>query len=303
MHPSVVVGLRTFAIVGILLLPLSTAWSQEEKPKDSEPSLAAREAMLEALLASHNKVRKAEDLPPLTLNDRLIASARVQARDMAARNKLTHEGDDGSDAKTRILRAGYHYKEMGENVAAGQETAGEAVETWIDSPPHRENLLGHFTEMGGGVARGSDGRYYWCVDYGRPMPSIDPKKSPGELIDALNQARSRAKKRKLRVDPRMAWVAERFARDSAEHGELRAHDRNGRSPLDILKRGGFSFRRFAITFSSGEADPSVIVAGWLEKEKDRQILNSALDRIGVGVAADEEGVPYWVILMAQGGAR
>jgi uncharacterized protein YkwD len=301
MRPVLLIAVPASLVLGTLLSPLAATHGQEEKPKDVSKSAAvAADPTIDELLAAHNKVRAEEKKPPLKLNALLTVAARGHASDMAEHSKLTHEGSDGSDPKTRIKRTGYHYQEIGENVAAGQESVGEVMRTWMASPPHRENILGDFTEMGGAVAKDSDGRDYWCVDFGRPMPAVDPAKSPGEMIAALNRVRTAAQKKKLRSDPQLARVAEPFARLAAERKSMEIKDRDGRTPFDVLESQGFRPRRFAMTLASGEGDPAKVVESWLKDPRDRAALLSGFDRAGVGVATDSDGVPYWVILLAQG---
>ena len=202
-------------MLAALLVPVASARGQDTKPKESgRPAVGSEpaDATLGDLLAAHNKVRAEEKRPPLKANARLTQAARVHARDMAEHGHQAHDGSDGSDPATRIKRTGYVYKEIGENIAAGQETVAEAMLSWIESPPHREAILGNFTEMGGAVAKGKDGQNYWCVEFGRPIPPVDPVKSPGELIAALNRARSGAKKRPLKADAHLTRVAAGFAR-------------------------------------------------------------------------------------------
>jgi uncharacterized protein YkwD len=305
MRPVFPTVLHTSLVLGTLLALFVSTRGQEEKPKNSSGSSPARDpvaATLDDLLATHNKVRAEEKKPPLKLNPLLTAAAAGHARDMAEHDKLTHDGSDGSEPKTRIKRSGYHYRDIGENVASGQETVGDVMRAWIGSPPHRENILGDFTEMGGAVAKGPDGRNYWCVDFGRPMPPVDPANSPGEMIAALNRARSEAMKKKLRTDPRLGRVAAQFARLAAERKSFNTKDRDGKSPFDVLQSEGYRARRFAMTLASGEGDPAQVVSAWLKEPQDRATLMSGFERAGVGVATDSEGVPYWVILLAQGGA-
>ena len=302
MRPAALIVFRTSLCTGMFLSALCPSRGQDEKPNSpagAPPSRGVADSTLDDLLAAHNRVRAEEKLPPLRLNDRLTEAARGHARDMAEHNELTHDGSDGSDPKARIKRTGYHYQEIGENVAGGQQTVGEAMNSWIESPPHRENLLGAFTEMGGAVEKGPDGRNYWCVDFGRPMPEVDPAKSPGEMISALNRARAEAKKKTLKNDPRLARVAARFARRSAEKRSMETSDEEGKTPFDLLESQGYQARRFAVTLASGEGDPARVVASWLKEKRDREALMSGFDRAGVGVAADPDGVPYWVILLAQ----
>ena len=293
-------------LVPILALTLAAAGGQEENAKPAygtSPARSADDAVLADLLAAHNKVRAEEKKPPLLLEPHLTEAALAHARDMAEHSKLSHEGSDGSEPKTRIKRVGYHYKDIGENVAEGQVTVGDVMRSWIDSPPHRANILGDFTQMGGAVATASDGRKYWCVDFGRPMPQVDPRKSPVELIAALNRARSQAKKRPIRLDSQLNRVAARFAQLAADRKKLELKDSEGQTPYDVLEVQGYSARRFAMTMSSGEGEPAQVVAGWIKEARDREILMSGFERAGVGVATDSDGAPYWLLLLAQGVER
>jgi uncharacterized protein YkwD len=306
MHRFLMNAHRRFLALACVLVPIASARGQEAKPKDSgkpEARVEPADPALEDLLAAHNKVRAEEKRPPLKLSARLTEAARVHARDMAKHENLSHDGSDGSDAATRVKRAGYVYKAMGENVAAGEDTVAEAMHSWIESPPHRKNILGDFTEMGGAVAKAADGLSYWCVEFGQPIPPVDPEKSPREMIAAMNRARTEAKKRVLRSDARLARVAADFAREAAARKSLDVEGREGQSPFDVLKREGYPSRRFAATLASGEGDPGEVVAAWLKDPRDRESLLSTFDRVGVGVARDSDGVPYWVVLLAQGAAR
>ena len=285
-----------------LLIPFSRSQGQEAKTKDAGPSRAGAgmaDPILAELLAAHNKARAEEKLPPLTINAKLNEAAFGHARDMAEHDKLTHDGTDGSDPPKRIKRAGYVYKECGENVASGQETVAEAMRSWMESPPHRKNVLGDFTEMGGAVAKSSDGKDYWCVDFGRPIPPVDPVKSPETLIAALNHARSEAKKRPLKANPLLTDIAARFAREVAARKSLDTKDRDGKTAIDALKDRGFQ-GRLAIILGSGEGDPEKVVSSWLKEPRDRDSLLSGFNRAGAGVASDSDGIPYWVLLLAQG---
>ena len=109
----------------------------------------------------------------LKLNSELNAAAKGHAHDMAVHDKLAHEGSDGSDPGQRAARAGYRWKTIGENVAAGQLTAQEVVAGWLTSPPHCSNMMDpRFVEMGIAFAvdeRSSEG-IYWAQEFGTPRP-------------------------------------------------------------------------------------------------------------------------------------
>jgi uncharacterized protein YkwD len=107
---------------------------------------------------------------PLAWNAALGAAALAHSRDMAARRHMAHDGSDGSTVAVRATRAGYGWRLIGENIAAGQPSAGEAVAGWIASPGHCANLMNPaFTEMGAGygISRARmPGFVYWTQVFG-----------------------------------------------------------------------------------------------------------------------------------------
>jgi uncharacterized protein YkwD len=108
---------------------------------------------------------------PLRWNDTLARSSRLHSEDMARYNYFSHGGRDGSDPAQRVERAGYRYRATGENIAAGQMHAEDAVAGWIKSPAHCANLMNPvYTEMGVAYAvdAGSDMGVYWTQAFGTP---------------------------------------------------------------------------------------------------------------------------------------
>ncbi len=109
--------------------------------------------------------------PPLRYHPLLDQAALAHARDMATHSFMAHEGRDGSSFDARISRAGYRWRSVAENVAAGQPSADEVVRDWLRSPGHCANLMNPaFTEMGLAFAtnpRSADG-IYWAQTFGRP---------------------------------------------------------------------------------------------------------------------------------------
>lgn len=108
---------------------------------------------------------------PLRIDARLADAASAHAQDMARHGFLRHEGSDGSSPGERATRAGYRWRSIAENVAAGQTTARQVVQEWLRSPVHCAALMGaDFTEMGVAYAVDvkSDGGIYWSQKLGRP---------------------------------------------------------------------------------------------------------------------------------------
>ena len=112
-----------------------------------------------------------EPVPPLAMATTLTAAASVHALDMASRGELTHDGADGSDAGTRMTRAGYTWQIAGENVASGQRDAHAVVEAWLGSPGHCATLMdARYTETGVAyaLAPGKNPDVYWTQDFAAP---------------------------------------------------------------------------------------------------------------------------------------
>ena len=113
-----------------------------------------------------------EAAPPLAWNDTLAHAAQEHSSDMAVQRYFSHVGKDGRAVAQRATKAGYRWRLVGENIAAGQETAERAVAGWLDSPGHCVNIMEpRFTEMGAAFdISGGDrpGRVYWTQVFGTP---------------------------------------------------------------------------------------------------------------------------------------
>ncbi|HJZ53873.1 MAG TPA: CAP domain-containing protein, partial [Gemmataceae bacterium] len=101
-------------------------------------------------------------------NARLFEAARAHAANMAKQDKLEHDLD-GITASERVTTAGYRWSRTGENIAWSAPTPKEVVAGWMDSPPHKANILSEeFTEIGVGVASNAKGERYWVQVFGTP---------------------------------------------------------------------------------------------------------------------------------------
>lgn len=112
-----------------------------------------------------------EVAPAVRLNALLSAAALGHARDMARHSYIDHISRDGSQPADRATRAGYRWRAIGENIAAGQSTAQAAVAGWLKSPGHCANLMRpEYSEMGIAFAvnRASESGIYWAQLFGRP---------------------------------------------------------------------------------------------------------------------------------------
>ena len=160
------------AVAGCSWAPVRSgpAWRRDEPARAPAKPISPEE--LEELRAqvveAHNTIRTEKKLKKLTVNRKLMAAAQAHADDIAHRRKMSHTGGDGSSSSERIKARGYRYFRTGENVAAGRFSVNRLMKGWMDSPGHKRNILGGFSEIGVGCAVDEDGRRYWCVTFGLP---------------------------------------------------------------------------------------------------------------------------------------
>jgi uncharacterized protein YkwD len=116
--------------------------------------------MEEEILFYTNKFRATKGLAPLQSDNNIDRAAEKHSRAMAnGRLPFGHQGFEERIAG--IARQRGAVKAAAENVAYGQKSAEEVVNTWIKSPPHRKNMLGNYTRAGIGVAGGKRNTLYF----------------------------------------------------------------------------------------------------------------------------------------------
>ncbi|MFI9150151.1 sigma-70 family RNA polymerase sigma factor [Streptomyces sp. NPDC053367] len=123
----------------------------------------------EQVLALVNAERAKAGCSPVRQNATLDTAAQRHSDDMAARDFFDHTNPDGQDPGDRITAAGYRWSTYGENIARGQQTAAEVMQSWMNSPGHRANILNcSVEETGLGVHRGAGGPW-WTQVFGTQM--------------------------------------------------------------------------------------------------------------------------------------
>lgn len=133
--------------------------------------VASPETWTAEVLRLVNVARQNEGADPLVWNGTLAAQAEQYACEMIFHDFFAHQNPvTGTELADRADQFGYEYTWIGENLAAGQTTPAAAVEAWMQSPCHRQNILHPaFTELGVGIRYGGEYGYYWVQEFGRPV--------------------------------------------------------------------------------------------------------------------------------------
>lgn len=118
------------------------------------------------LLDLINEERRSRGRRALVWDSELTRMARYHSDNMARQGFFNHVDRDGLDLSGRAELLGIRgWNSLAENIAYNQgfdDPEAFAVERWMTSAKHRENILnGEFTHAGLGVARTSEGRVYF----------------------------------------------------------------------------------------------------------------------------------------------
>lgn len=113
-----------------------------------------------------NAQRQKRGESPLAWDAELTRMAREHSENMAERNFFNHTDPQGRNMTMRARDGGVTgWSAIAENIAYNSgydDPAAFAVERWLISTKHRENILrDEFTHSGIGVARAADGRVFF----------------------------------------------------------------------------------------------------------------------------------------------
>jgi uncharacterized protein YkwD/uncharacterized protein YraI len=120
-------------------------------------------------LALINEYRATSGLRALSLSSSLSSAAAYHSVDMAANGYLAHTLLDGTTVEQNMANFGYQGGTHGENIAAGTESAAEAMQIWQGSAEHNANMLNaSFGAIGIGRAYDPNSQYgwYWTTIFG-----------------------------------------------------------------------------------------------------------------------------------------
>lgn len=151
-------------------------------PPDPATQMPALESRIMTLVEQERQTidPKAKALRP---DPELAKVARERATDMAAKNYLAHAAPNGETSASLLMAQDAKFQGLlGENLAAQhytkqlgvsvEEFARRFLETWLNSPPHRENMtFADYDRAGVGAAVNGDTVYVavlFATDMGLP---------------------------------------------------------------------------------------------------------------------------------------
>lgn len=135
-----------FTIVLLLLLASVSAFAED----------ASNEINIDNVVALMNEYRAEQGLQPLRADERLTKAAHDRVRHMEDLGYWSHTAPDGMSPFVWLMARDYAYSTAAENLASGFETARILVESWMESPGHRDNIMTpEFTDCGIAIIDGT----------------------------------------------------------------------------------------------------------------------------------------------------
>jgi hypothetical protein len=175
-----------------------------------------------------NRARGERSLVAVTGNPQLTTAAQRYANYLATARFFSHTGLDGSTMETRLAAAGYTgWTFAAENLAAGQSSADDVMNAWLNSAGHRDNVLSpHVREIGIGYVyqSGSPYGHYWVLLLGAQPVATSPAPRPAAAVPTEANARYPANSNQS-VMPSATWTAPETGKtvSGAWFAYLRAH--------------------------------------------------------------------------------
>lgn len=125
------------------------------------------ERMIRDVVRLTNEERVKAGLPALAYNNVLEEGAMIRAQEIIV--NFSHTRPDGSKFYS-VFDGSYAFSAMGENLAAGFNTAASVVDGWMNSEVHRANILKEvYTQIGIGIKKDEEGRIYWVQIFADPQ--------------------------------------------------------------------------------------------------------------------------------------
>jgi uncharacterized protein YkwD len=263
-----------------------------------------------------NRYRQSRNLSPLLLNRAISQQARLHSQRMAA--GLVPFSHQDFDKRAQTIGVSVPYQAVGENVAVNQgydDPVMIAVDGWIKSQGHRENMEGDFDSTGIGVATDNQGKLYFTQIFlkrqSAPVStnplSYDPIQNQSFLITLeentnyqVNRYRISQNLPPLRLDARISHEARLFSQKMAHKQAPFSHDGFEGRVKAVQRKIPLEKMGENLAFMKGYPDPvSVAVKGWINSPGHQKNMVGDYNLTGIGIAKNNVGEYYFTQLFVK----
>ncbi|HCI27026.1 MAG TPA: hypothetical protein DFH99_05710 [Roseburia sp.] len=148
---------RILQIMSLLLLFTTVVVTPVMAQK---PSVCSKEEW--EVLKLTNQKRLNLGLEPLSTTKKLQKAAGIRVAE--TESYFSHTRPDGTTCFSVLAEQDIFYRSVAENIAAGQSSAEQVINSWWNSPGHKQNMMNaSLTHLGVGYSQDTNGyfRHYW----------------------------------------------------------------------------------------------------------------------------------------------
>ena len=175
--------MRAFPVLCLLLWAALCAGVGTSFAQEPGPSSVAEQYLFSAA----NAERAQMGVPPLTWDPTLYRAALQHAREMAARESISHQYAGEADLAERAEMAGVHFSVVAENVAEAP-SAVIVHDAWMHSPDHRRNLLDEHVDRVAIAVLIRRGELYAVEDFDRGVEPLSFDEQERQVAGLLARA-------------------------------------------------------------------------------------------------------------------
>lgn len=249
-----------------------------------------------------NRHRNNLQLPALAFHAPIQKASYEHSNNIAT--DVVPFGHDGFSDRANQLVQQLGGSAASENVAMGQRTAHEVVNSWLDSSGHRKNIEGDFNLTGISVVKNHhEENVFTQIFIKAPAPTIATEETPTPtnissdtsttelnlnyaILKLINKHRAAQYLPIFEINPYIQVMATQHAQEMANETVSFGHDNfEDRARTLITKLGGTSA---AENVALGEKDASAIVNSWLDSSGHRNNIEGDFNLTGIGIAESKD---------------
>jgi hypothetical protein len=174
-------------ILGLSLVGLTVPVQGQMASRSGQGGGLPQAAKAEELFALANESRVQAGFGKLEWDPELAAAALKHCLRMAAEGPISHQYGGEADLTTRAGEAGARFSLIEENIAVGPFPA-TIHQGWLNSPPHRANLLSRDVDHVGIAVVLAQGVLFAVEDFSRATPQLRQAEIEGKIAGLLRTA-------------------------------------------------------------------------------------------------------------------
>jgi uncharacterized protein YkwD len=129
-------------------------------------------------------------------------------------------------------------------------------------------------------------------------PPLKMSTEEEEVVKLINAQRILARLEELEPNEKLFQSARLHAANMAKQNKL-DHELDGKTMIDRLLATGYGLESVAENIAFNQATPRKLLKSWMDSASHKKnILTSDFVHLGVGMARNAKGEPYWVLVVA-----